>query len=215
MQRAILFLFILNFFTGCVATQMLGSLKVGDAEPKKYQKLGVVVLSPKMYNRSLMETEVASELRAKEIKAIITYDIFPFAGKMEEIKENMDQDAIQKKVRERVAANNLDALLIITLLDKEKETRYVEGSSFSMGAPIYGYPYYGYYGYAYSTVYSPGYYTTSTKYFVETNLYDVATEKLIWTGQTKTEDPTSIEKEAPNFADIIVKEMLEKKALTP
>jgi len=214
-MKGISSLLIIVLFTGCSSTKLIGSLKVGEGEPKKYQKLGVVVLSPKMYNRSVIEMAVAGKLRSKGVRAIATFDIFPMAGKIGEIDLGMDQEAIRKKVRQRVGDNKLDALLIITLLDKQKETQYVQGSSFTLSAPVYGYPYYGYYGYAYSTVYSPGYYTTSTKYFVESNLYDVGTEKLLWTGQTKTQDPESIEKEAENYAEIIVSEILGKKALTP
>jgi len=216
-MKGVLSLLIIVLLTGCSSTKLIGSLKVGEGEPKKYQKLGVVVLSPKMYNRSVIEMAVAGKLRSKGVGAIATFDIFPLAGKIGEIKKDagMDQDAVKKKVQQRVNDNKLDALLIITLLDKQKETQYVQGSGFTLSAPVYGYPYYGYYGYAYSTVYSPGYYTTSTKYFVESNLYDVATEKLLWTGQTKTQDPESIEKEAENYADIIVSEILAKKALAP
>ncbi len=214
MQKIITLAVITCLFTSCITTELIGSLKTTEDAPKKYQKLGVVVLSPQMYNRATVEMAIAEKLRAKGIKAIATFDIFPLVTKMAEVKEGgMSQDEIQQKVRQRVNDNNLDAVLIITVLDKQKETRYVEGSSFSIGAPVYGYPYYGYYGYAYSTVYSSGYYETTTKYFVESNLYDVATEKLIWTGQTKTDDPESIEKEAPKFADIIVGEILEKKAV--
>jgi len=214
MQKIITLAFIAGLFTACVTTELIGSLKTSEDEPKKYQKLGVVVLSPQMYNRATVEMALAEKLRSKGTKAIATFDIFPLVTKMAEIKEGrMSQDEIQQKVRQRVNDNKLDAVLIVTVLDKQKETRYVEGSSFSLGAPVYGYPYYGYYGYAYSTVYSSGYYETSTKYFIESNLYDVATEKLIWTGQTKTDNPESIEKEAPEFADIIVTEMFEKKAL--
>lgn len=214
MQKAIAVLFIVSLFTGCVTTELIGSLKTTEEAPKKYQKLGVVVLSPQMYNRATVEMALAEKLRSEGIKAIATFDIFPLVTKMTEVKEGgMSQEEIQQKVRQRVNDNKLDAVLIITVLDKQKETRYVEGSSFSLAAPVYGYPYYGYYGYAYSTIYSSGYYETTTNYFVETNLYDVATEKLIWTGQTKTDDPQSIEKEAPKFAGIIVGELLEKKAV--
>lgn len=215
MVRIFSLLVFASFFTGCVSTTLIGSLKVGESEPKKYGKLGVVVLSPKVYNRSVVEMSLAEEFRTNGVKAIATFDIFPMAGKMDELKEKMDAEAIQQKIRQRVSDNNLDAVLIVTLLDKNKETHYVQGSSFTLSAPVYGYPYYGYYNYAYSTVYSPGYYVTNTSYFIESNLYDVATEKLIWTGQTKTEDPESIEKESATFSKLIVGEILEKKALTP
>lgn len=216
MQKIIVLVLTAGLFSSCITTELVGSLKTSESEPVSYQKLGVVVLAPSMSNRSTVELALAEKFRAKGVKAVATFDIFPFAGKINEIKESgMSQEDIQKKIRERVGQNKLDGLLIVTLLDKQKETHYVEGSSFAVAAPVYGYPYYGYYSYAYTTVSNPGYYTTSTKYFVESNLYDVATEKLIWTGQTKTTDPASIEKESAVFADLIVNEVLAKKALKP
>ena len=85
----------------------------------------------------------------------------------------------------------------------------------SPGYASYGYPYYGYYSYAYSTVYSTGYYTTATSYFIESNLYDVASQKLMWTAQTNTDDPTSIETESANFARIIADDLMVKKVIMP
>ncbi len=60
----------------------------------------------------------------------------------------------------------------------------------------YGYGYggfYGFYGTTFATVHSPGYFETSTTLKLETNLYSVATNELVWTGQSETIDPDSIE----------------------
>jgi len=38
---------------------------------------------------------------------------------------------------------------------------------------------------------------------VEANVYDVATENLIWSGTTETTDPESVTKEAAAYAKII------------
>jgi hypothetical protein len=107
--------------------------------------------------------------------------------------------------------------MIVALLDKEKEQKYVQGASVGVGMP-YGYggyrgSYYGYYGYASGAVYSSGYYTTSTSYFIEANLYDVKSSQLIWTASTRTTDPSDLEYEAKNFARIIVDDLLKKEVL--
>jgi hypothetical protein len=57
--------------------------------------------------------------------------------------------------------------------------------------PTYNGFYRGYYGGIYSV--SPGYYSESTTYNVQANLYSVSEEKLIWTGDISTTDPGSIE----------------------
>jgi len=197
----------------CSATTMIASWGAKEPEPKKYERLAVVVMSPNTSNRATVEDAIASQFRSKVIKAYATFNTFPFAGQMGTL--DLDTATIQRKIRERVNENHFDALLTIVLLDKQKEERYVEGSSISIAAPVYGYPYYGYYSYAYSTVYSSGYYTSTTSYFIESNLYDVASEKLVWTAQTKTENPASLDKEAPNFAKLIVDDMIVKKVIKP
>ena len=210
-SRLLIIVFIL-FLTACTATtKIVASWKDQESPPKTYQKVAVVVMSPTTSNRAIVEDAVAQEFRSRGITANATFNTFPFAGKIGEI--DIDKATVEQKIREKINDNHFDALMTIVLLDKQKEERYVEGSSISLSAPVYGYPYYGYYSYAYSTVYSSGYYTSSTSYFVETNIYDVASEKLIYTAQTKTQDPASLEKEATNFAKIIVDNILVKKVM--
>ena len=125
-------------------------------------------------------------------------------------------EEVRQHARERINKFGFDAILIIALLDQESETRYNQGSTFSFAVPAYQYNYYGYYQYAYATISTPGYYTTKTTYFLESNLYDVETEGLIWTGQTKTsKNSSSIHKDSQVFASIITQEIVKQKALIP
>ena len=39
---------------------------------------------------------------------------------------------------------------------------------------------------------------------VETTLFDVATGRVVWTATTQTFNPTSVQREAPGFADVII-----------
>jgi hypothetical protein len=41
---------------------------------------------------------------------------------------------------------------------------------------------------------------------VESNLYQVSTKRLIWAATTETINPTSVAKEAPNFADLLIEQ---------
>lgn len=207
---------ILFLASSCQSTKLVGSWKKPEATSQKFKSLGVVAMIPNESNRTLVETSVAGELRSKGIPATATFDIFPLAGKKDIVKElDMNAEELRTLVKERVNRFKFDAILVIGILDVQKESRYNQGSSFSFAFPVYDYTYYGYYNYAYTTIHYPGYYTTNTTYFVESNLYDVDTEKLIWTGQTKTQDPQSVAKEAPAFAKLIVNEMLSKNALIP
>jgi hypothetical protein len=78
--------------------------------------------------------------------------------------------------------------------------------------PVTGY--YGmgyYYQSSYAMVNDPGYISTSKVYKVETNVYDVATEKLVWSGLSKTTDPADFEDGVNSFAAIVVGDLVTRK----
>jgi hypothetical protein len=49
---------------------------------------------------------------------------------------------------------------------------------------------------------------------VETTLFDVRTKRLVWSGTSETFNPTSVQKDAPGFANLIVG-ALQKGAFLP
>ena len=110
---------------------------------------------------------------------------------------------------DKVKLNETNAILTVSILDKETESRYVPGSySYDPYAgPAYYRTFWGYYSHMYPYVYRPGYYVTENTYFIETNLYDVATEVLIWSAQSETYDPANLARFARDFADVIVDEL--------
>ena len=121
----------------------------------------------------------------------------------------MEKEAIEQILK----LNKITGVIIVSLLDKEKETTYVQGST-AYYPGYYGHPYYGYYGYRYGAIYDPGYYSTTTSYFIECNAYRLSDEKLAYSAQTKAVDPSSLDKFAYDFARAIVKD-LEVKGIIP
>ena len=87
-------------------------------------------------------------------------------------------------------------IVIMRLVSREQSTSYVQGSY-----PSYYYGWHGYYGYAAPGYYNPGYYQTNQYYSVETNVYSLNPDKLIWTGLTSTVDPGSIQTTINEIAD--------------
>jgi hypothetical protein len=214
-------LLLISIVLGCTpSTKLTTSMKAPDVAPKQFNKLAILAFLPDISNRATVEAAVEEQLRAQGIKGSVTFDLFPLAGDKELIqKMGLDPDSMKEIVRKKVTENAIDGLLTISLLDANREERYVEGSNFSVGVPLnavdpaYGYTYYDYYHYAYTTVSKPGYYIQSSTYFFESNLYDIASEALIWTAQTTTKDPDSVEKEAMVFGKIITKDLLRKKVV--
>ena len=86
---------------------------------------------------------------------------------------------------------------------------YQYGAYAPYGARAYG-PYGGfggYYGYAVTTMTTPGYYTTNSKYFVEAKVFDLKTDETLLTTQTKVTNPKSIEKASKQYTDLFVEEI--------
>lgn len=211
------------FVTGCgPSTKLVRSWVNEEDIPKTYQKLAIVALTPNSSSRYLMERAIVQDFTDDGINAIPTYEIFPLAGRMDELADIIkDKEDLQRRVVQKVEENNIDALLIISVFNIEKEQRYVNDRNYMMGGTgYYGRPYmhgsyYNYYAYSIGTVYNDGYYVDNVTYFLECNLYDVASEVLLWSGRTKTVNMESVEEEVIYFSEVVIKEILKKKIVVP
>jgi len=92
---------------------------------------------------------------------------------------------MKEVVNRRRLKDGFDGVITMRLKEVEKSTEYVPGTTYGC---YYGYR--GYYGYG---SYSPGYYTENKTFMVETNLYSIRENKLLWSGTTSSLNPTSFE----------------------
>ncbi len=237
-KLSIAFLLISILFVGCgPSTKLVRSWANEEVETKTFEKLAVVALTPDASSRYLIERAVVKDLKDDDIKAIYTYEIFPMAGNIEQLGDLIkDKEELRKKVITKVEENGIDALMIISIFNIEKEQRFVRDNNYAVGAAgYYGNPYmmggmgyygnsymvggrhsyYNYYAYSVGTCYTDGYYVDNFTYFLECNLYDVNTEELLWTGRTKTVNMESVEEEAIYFAEVVVKKILKKEVIVP
>lgn len=113
-----------------------------------------------------------------------------------ELLKEGNQQLLDQKIKE----GKFTHLLMMRLADVEKETSYVPGTTYYGG---YG----RYYGYGAGFYGSPGYYTEDKNYFVETAIYSISPDKLLWTGTTKTVNPDKIDKAVNEIADAVVEKM--------
>jgi len=70
--------------------------------------------------------------------------------------------------------------------------------------PMYYGPYYG--GWWGPQMYAVPQVTQYDVANVESSLFDVKTKRIVWAGTTQTFDPSSVAKETPGFADVIIKQ---------
>ena len=131
-----------------------------------------------------------------------------------EIAEMKDDRALADT---RLKEIGVDGILIISVLDIKEESYYVPGTTSYYPTSMYPYygGYYGYWGRTYTTVSSPGYYQESVSVFLETNLYDLETETLVWSAQSKTEDPSSVQSLAETYSRVLVDDLVKNKVIQP
>ncbi|MCW3465510.1 hypothetical protein [Chitinophaga nivalis] len=186
---------------GCgTSVHMTGTWKSPDAAATGYHEILVVALSSNIGAKSTVETRLENALKKKGIVAGKSLDLFPpdFDPK---------DDAAKVAARQKILTAGYRAVLTVSLVDKASDTRYVPGSVLYAPYPAYGWygSFWGYYGYMRGAVYSPGYYTTDKTYFLESNLYDLTEDgKLVWSGQSETYNPNSLESFAGAYASNVV-----------
>lgn len=236
-MRIILLTSILStlLLTSCgTSSSLVASWQAEENNPKTYDKLVVMAITPKADNRAIFETNVSAELVADSIKSQPSYSVFPLGSSILKLaSEETDSTYlanIQAGIIKKIEDKDVDAILFLTLEDVQKEEVYVSGGpSVTMGGygnygGYYGNMnpsmyassnYSGYYSYSYATIYDPGYYREEVTYFIEARLYDTEKQELIWVGQTKTVDFSDINGESIKIAKIITKDLIEKKVISP
>jgi hypothetical protein len=177
------------FISACgSSTSIVGSYKAPGVTQVAFKKLFVSALTGNTAAKQTVETGMSQYLSTKGIASVKSIDVFP--PDFHSSGNDKDKDAVLKTIRDK----NCDGILTIALVNKETETHYVPGTGVY---PAPGFGYYGsfgaYWAYGYNSFYQPGYYENTKVYYIETNLYDAATEKLVWSAQSKTYDPSSLD----------------------
>ncbi|MBS7232723.1 hypothetical protein KHA90_17030 [Flavobacterium psychroterrae] len=110
---------------------------------------------------------------------------------------------------------NFDGVITLRLVSTEKETEYVPGTYTGMYyggfdglyTGMYGYGFGNWYGMYSPNFYDPGYYQETTSYMVETNVFSLKENKLIWTGTTKSDYVTDLGSTVDAIMQTVVGEM--------
>lgn len=206
-MRTINYVFILAVvlvFISCGSSQKVLSSWVNKEElkGKKYSKVFIAVLTQNVSSKTILEYDLAATLNEQGYQTVKSTDAL--SGSFRD-NPNLTKDDVLAKVRE----TNCDVILTVTLLDSKTETRYVPGTSvYAYYAPYPAYGYYGgfgtYFGYYAPAIYSSGYYTTDKTYFLESNLFDAATEKILWSVQSSTYNPDNIKEFSSRYCKLLV-----------
>lgn len=205
-MKVVIIILLIFLLGGCSSSKIMHSWRSDAVATGKYNKILVVGLNgdDNLAMRAKMEDHLVGDLKDIGYQAVSSLNIYgpkAFAKKEEETVVN------------ELKNSGVDAVITIVLLDKEKEKRYVPGEVYYSPYFIYQRNFWGYYHTMYGRIYSPGYYTTSTRYFWESNMYDLTTKELLYSVQTESFEPASLEIMAHEYGKLIVKDIVKKQVL--
>ena len=164
---------------GCSpGTQLVNSWKAADAAPMNLKQGDLViamVMSKEETTRRTGEDLLGEELRQRGLRPIPSFTLIP-----------TDQVDDKEKAAAAIQDSGAVALVAMRPFAVNKQQTFVPPSYTGPG------PYGGwgpYYGYGWGAAYSPGYVVTDTIVRVETLVFDLKQNKLVWAGQSETTNP--------------------------
>jgi len=155
------------------------------------KKVAAMVITQDDSLRVAGEEGLARELTARGMQGVATYRIAP--------KEELQSGERAKPWFEKA---NVEGVIALRPVGAEKRSEYTPGTWTS--------PYYstlwGYYGYGWGSVYIPGSREESTVVIVESVIYSVPRNELLWAAVSETKNP----KDLRGFIDELVKESVKE-----
>lgn len=184
-----------NHMKNCIALLLLASLAISCGTVAKIEKswrdpdtqvnmeqLNKILVVAHLRNeadRRATEDKMAAYLNGK---GVVSYTFLT-----KEVKEEE-----KEKVRAKLKAEGYDGVVVMRLLDVDKDVQYVPGTISTY--PTYYRGFYGYYYNSFNRFYDPGYYQTTKTYLVEMNIYSLKQDKLIYSAVTSTANPENVDK---------------------
>ena len=174
------------------------------AQPVK--SVFIIALTDNLEIKTTLENDLAAAAEARGIKAYKSMDVIG-PVKIKEVAPH--REVFDKKL----ADLGCETIFTIALVDEKSETKYVPGTTTGMYMPtayggIGGYGGFGgYYGYSSGLMASPGYYATDKTYFLESKLFDVKTEELLMSVQSKAANPPSIKSSSRLYTQTLMEEV--------
>jgi len=209
MKKLLLFALPLALvFGSCSTSKVTTSWNQSQQTPAHFQKILVVGLFDNS-NRALrqqMEDQLAQELRQEGCNAVTSVSLYG---------PKSFQNITEKEALKEVRSRDIDGVITIGLVDTTKERKYVQNGGYRYH-PWGGWRYNPWYGWAYRPYYMPGFrghYETSINYVFETNLYDVHNKQLIYSAQTRSNNPSNVYVLADDYSKSVAKDLHKKNIL--
>jgi hypothetical protein len=154
--------------------------------------VAAVFVSRDESKRRAGEDALAADLTKRGANGIPAYTVLPDA-------QRGDGEA----ARAALKAAGCNGAVVMRVVGRDQRINYTPG----MAMPAYYGGFGPYWGYGWGAVYSPGYVTTDTIVSVETLVYSLTQDKLLWASTSRTTNPGNLDALINEVADATAKEM--------
>jgi hypothetical protein len=150
--------------------------------------------------RRAAEDILAADLTARGAQGVASYTLVPNAqrGDVETVKAKLKQAGVQ-------------GVVVMRVVGRDQQITYRPGYVM----PVYYGGFGPYWGYGWGAVYDPGYLRTDTYVSVETLIYSLSSDKLLWAGTSRTSNPSNLDRLVQEVADAAAKQMTNQGFLAP
>lgn len=196
--RSALIFFGFLLIVSCANTKLTSTWMDEKKAGSTYNDILIIGIAEKEHNRRLFEETFNTQLGSMGIESEVSYTMLPEGT---EINRDTVTAAIKGK--------NIDAVIVTHMIGVEEQTVYRQSMDYM---PTQGY-YNGLYSYhpqVNAYVSQPGYYTTHDIVKLETNLYEIKTEDLVWSAHSKTFAPESAKEVVDDLIKLVIKDLKSK-----
>ena len=181
----------------CAGTELTQTQVDPAFKGKPVSNILVIAVTNQKDTRRIFEQKFVAQLEAAGIKAFASMEAIPMPSDLK-----IDKQAIL----DAVGQFGNDAVIVTHMVGKEEKNVYTRSSYEGLG-------FYNNYGRIYNYAHDPGHSTSKTNVRLETNLYDVKTEKLIWSGQSKSWDIDTRNQVIDEVIQVVIRDLQKNKII--
>jgi hypothetical protein len=192
---AVLVLAALLCLEACATTTFTSTWKAPDvaAINPAGKTVAAVFVSREESRRRAAEDTLAADLTARGAHGVAAYTLLPN-------ERRGDAEAARARLKEAGA----NAVVVMRVVGKDQRISYTPGYV----VPPYYSAFGPYWGYGWGAAYEPGYLQSDTLVSVETLVYSLDRDKLLWASTSRTTNPRDLDSLVKEVAAATAKEMV-------
>lgn len=188
--------------SACESSPWVSTWKAADAQPLHVEgsKVVAVVMINDRSTRRTAEDTLAAEITKRGGQGVAMYTL----------QEDDAKPSAEAETRAAVEKAGAAGLVVMRPVKRDKDVTVTPMTTYS---PMYGAYWGGYYGYGWGSPWMAGPVTMGNDVriddvvYVETLVYSLKQNKLVWSGQSKTTNPPNIDKFVRLLSDEVAAEL--------